>query len=80
MAKATQTEQAPASQEKKNVPSKHKYTKSEVWSVIIRIWRVLVASSIIYAAVVIVLGTEDWESRVMLIPGVLYAFYLLIKK
>lgn len=48
--------------------------------VIIRTWRVIVASSIIYAIVVIAMGTEDTVPKILIIPAGLYSIFLLIKR
>ena len=54
--------------------------KESATDVIIRIWRVIVASSIAYAIVVIAMGTDGWIPKAMLIPALLHGLFLLIKR
>ena len=55
-------------------------SKESAKDVTIRVWRVLVAASIAYAIVVIVMGTEGVIPKIALIPAALYGAFLLIKR
>ena len=76
MAKKTKTTDSPV-KEDKNVPKK---SYGATRDVIIRVWRVIVASSIAYADVVIVMGTNGIIPKLMLIPATIFGAYLLIKR
>lgn len=60
--------------------SNKKSNQDSAKDVIIRIWRALVAASIAYAIVVIVMGTDGYLPKVMLIPAGIYGAFLLIKR
>jgi len=65
------------SKEVKNVSPRQKESAKDVT---IRVWRVLVAASIAYAIVVIVMGTEGIIPKIMLVPAGIYGAFLLIKR
>lgn len=63
--------------ENKKSPEKHRESAKDV---IIRVWRVIVASSIAYAIVVIAMGTDGLLPKLILIPALIHAGWLLIKR
>lgn len=67
------------SPDKENKKSSEKHRESAK-DVIIRVWRVIVASSIAYAIVVIAMGTDGLLPKLILIPALIHAGWLLIKR
>ncbi len=61
------------SQKSKNVPF------AEIWRVILGIGQLLVVVSIIYSTAIVMIGVNSAESKILLVPQVVFALAILVK-
>jgi hypothetical protein len=61
------------SQKSKNIPF------AEIWRVILGIGQLLVVVSIIYSTAIVMIGVNSAESKILLVPQVVFALAILVK-
>lgn len=61
------------SQKSKNIPF------AEIWRVILGIGQLLVVVSIIYSTAIVIIGVNSAESKILLVPQVVFALAILVK-
>jgi len=62
-----------SSQKSKNIPF------AEIWRVILGIGQLLVVVSIIYSTAIVMIGVNSAESKILLVPQVVFALAILVK-
>lgn len=66
-------EERALSQKSKDVPF------AEIWRVILGIGQLLVVVSIIYSTAIVMIGVNSAESKILLVPQVVFALAILVK-
>lgn len=61
------------SQKSKDIPF------AEIWRVILGIGQLLVVVSIIYSTAIVMIGVNSAESKILLVPQVVFALAILVK-
>jgi hypothetical protein len=61
------------SQKSKNIPF------AEIWRVILGIGQLSVVVSIIYSTAIVMIGVNSAESKILLVPQVVFALAILVK-